>query len=104
MTEPGGASERLDKWLWQARFFKSRTLAAKAVAARRVRVNQEVVTKTHHKLREGDVLTFPQGASVRVVRVRDFAATRGSATVARTLYDDLKAPAADHADTLVVGG
>ena len=49
MTEPGGAaSERLDKWLWQARFFKSRTLAAKAVTARRVRVNQDVVTKTHH--------------------------------------------------------
>jgi ribosome-associated heat shock protein Hsp15 len=94
MTEPGGAaSERLDKWLWQARFFKSRTLAAKAVTARRVRVNQEVVTKTHHKLRAGDVLTFPQGGGVRVIRVRAFAATRGSATVARTLYDDLKAPA-----------
>jgi ribosome-associated heat shock protein Hsp15 len=94
MTEPGGAvSERLDKWLWQARFFKSRTLAAKAVTARRVRVNQEVVTKTHHKLREGDVLTFLQGGVVRVIRVRAFAATRGPASVARTLYDDLKAPA-----------
>lgn len=101
MTEPGGAaSERLDKWLWQARFFKSRTLAAKAVTARRVRVNQDVVTKTHHKLRVGDVLTFAQGGAVRVIRVRAFATTRGSATVARTLYDDLKAPA----DALVAGG
>jgi ribosome-associated heat shock protein Hsp15 len=93
MTEPGVAlSERLDKWLWQARFFKSRTLAARAVAARRVRVNQEVVTKTHHKLRAGDVLTFAQGHAVRVIRVRAFAATRGPATVARTLYDDLAVP------------
>lgn len=93
MTTPGvGACERLDKWLWQARFFKSRTLAAKAVAARRVRVNQEVITKTHHKVREGDVLTFPQGGTVRVVRVRDFAASRGPAAVARGLYDDLNAP------------
>jgi ribosome-associated heat shock protein Hsp15 len=93
MTEPGVAlSERLDKWLWQARFFKSRTLAAKAVTGRRVRVNQEVVTKTHHKLKAGDVLTFVQGNAVRVVRVRAFAATRGPATLARTLYDDLKAP------------
>jgi len=93
MTEPGvAACERLDKWLWQARFFKSRTLAAKVVTARRVRVNQEVVAKTHHKLRVGDVLTFAQGGAVRVVRVRAFAATRGSATLARTLYDDLQAP------------
>ncbi|MEO1091256.1 MAG: S4 domain-containing protein [Pseudomonadota bacterium] len=91
-----GTAERLDKWLWQARFFKSRSLAAKAVAERRIRVNQEVVTKTHHRVREGDVLTFAQsgGAWIRVVRIRGFAATRGPATLARTLYDDLRAPSA----------
>ncbi len=92
MTQPGmAACERLDKWLWQARFFKSRTLAARAVSERRVRVNQEVITKTHYKVRPGDVLTFVQGSWVRVVRVKDFAASRGPATLARTLYDDLKA-------------
>ena len=94
MTDPGvGAAERLDKWLWQARFFKSRTLAAKAVTQRRVRVNQEVVTKTHHKVRPGDVLTFPQGGAVRVVQIRACAVARGPAAVARTLYDDLLQPA-----------
>lgn len=96
MTEPGVASttERLDKWLWQARFFKSRTLAAKAVSNRRVRVNQEVVVKSHHRVRPGDVLTFPQAGAVRVVRIVDVAERRGPASVARTLYDDLRAPAA----------
>ena len=94
------ACERLDKWLWQARFFKSRTVAAKAVAGRRVRVNQEVVTKAHFKVRAGDVLTFGQGTVVRVVRVKDFAAARGPAAVARSLYEDLKArvDAFEHAD------
>jgi len=94
MTEPGAvAAERLDKWLWQARFFKSRSLAAKVVAGRRVRVNQAVVTKCHHKIRSGDVLTFPQGTTVRVVRVLAIATTRGPASLARTLYDDLREPA-----------
>ncbi len=85
-----GRSERLDKWLWQARFFKSRSLAAKAIQERRVRVNQEVVTKTHQKVRRGDVLTFAQGATVRVIEVRDCATMRGPAVVARTLYADLR--------------
>ncbi len=94
MTQSCAACERLDKWLWQARFFKSRSLAAKAVLGRRIRVNQEVITKAHYKVRPGDVLTFPHGDVVRVVRVVDFAVTRGPATFARTLYDDLKAPIA----------
>jgi ribosome-associated heat shock protein Hsp15 len=92
MTQPcAAACERLDKWLWQARFFKSRTLAARAVTARRVRVNQEVITKAHYKVRPGDVLTFVQGSWVRVVRVRDFTTSRGPASLAQTLYEDLKA-------------
>ncbi|TVQ29631.1 MAG: RNA-binding S4 domain-containing protein [Geminicoccaceae bacterium] len=84
-------AERLDKWLWQARFFKSRSIAAKAIQERRVRVNQAVVTKTHHKVRRGDVLTFAQGANVRVIEVQDCATTRGPAVVARLLYTDLLA-------------
>lgn len=86
-----GRAERLDKWLWQARFFKSRSLAAKAIQERRVRVNQAVVTKTHQKVRRGDVLTFAQGSTVRVIEVRDCATTRGPAMVARLLYSDLLA-------------
>lgn len=83
------AAERLDKWLWKARFFRSRTLAAKMVAQRRVRVNQAVVTKCHHQVKPGDVLTFVQGRDVRVVRVRQFTDQREPAAKARTLYDDV---------------
>ena len=80
MSAPEPASEglRLDKWLWQARFFKTRALAAQLVGKRRVRINQAIVTKAHHRIRPGDVLTF-QGAVVRVVRVVDLGSRRGPA-------------------------
>jgi ribosome-associated heat shock protein Hsp15 len=82
---------RLDKWLWHARFFKTRGLAAQVVERRRVRINQAVVTKAHYRVRPGDVLTFPQGGRVRVVRVVAIAERRGPASAARTLYEDLLA-------------
>lgn len=85
-------SLRLDKWLWHARFFKSRTLAAKHCAAGRVRINRLAADKAHQQVRPGDVLTFPQGNDVRVVRVVALGARRGPAPEARTLYDDLAPP------------
>ena len=93
MNPPDPASEglRLDKWLWQARFFKTRTLAAQLVAKRRLRINQTIITKAHHRVRPGDVLTFPQGRLVRVVRVVDLGSRRGPASEAQTLYEDLTA-------------
>jgi ribosome-associated heat shock protein Hsp15 len=91
MSAPDPASEglRLDKWLWQARFFKTRALAAQLVGKGRLRINQTIVTKAHHRVRRGDVLTFPQGRLVRVVRVVDLGARRGPASEAHTLYEDL---------------
>lgn len=86
-----GGGLRLDKWLWHARFFKTRGLAAQVVERRRVRINQAVVTKAHYRVRPGDVLTFPQGGRVRVVRVVAIAERRGPASAARTLYEDLLA-------------
>ena len=81
---------RLDKWLYFARFCKTRALAARLAAAKRVRVNTVVVTKPHHRVRPGDVLTFPQGPSaVRVVRVVALGERRGPASEARRLYVDL---------------
>ncbi len=82
-------SIRLDKWLWQARFFKSRALASKLCDAGRVRIDGEVVTKAHAAIRPGHVLTFPQARDIRVVRVIALGARRGPATDARTLYEDL---------------
>ncbi len=82
---------RLDKWLWQARFFKSRSLSAAQVEDGRVRVNGQPVSKSATTVRPGDVLTFAQGGRIRVIRVRDIGLRRGPATEAQMLYDDLDA-------------
>jgi ribosome-associated heat shock protein Hsp15 len=94
MTEPDLAADglRLDKWLWQARFFKTRALAATVAARRKVRVNSMIITKPHYRVRPGDVLTFAQGRTVRVVRVVELGVRRGPATEAQTLYEDLSEP------------
>lgn len=80
---------RLDKWLWQARFFKTRGLSAALVSAGHVRVNSRKVSKPAHTVAPGDVLTFAQGRRVRVVRILALAARRGPAPEAQALYDDL---------------
>jgi ribosome-associated heat shock protein Hsp15 len=81
--------QRLDKWLWCARFFKSRSLAAKACHDGRIRVAGQVLMKAHHALKVGDVLTFPLGPNIRVVRVLALGKRRGPPAEARTLYEDL---------------
>ncbi len=85
-------TQRLDKWLWYARFFKSRSLATKFCASGRLRVNEQAVKKAHHALHVGDVLTFPKARHIRVVRVVDLGTRRGPAVEAQTLYDDLQPP------------
>src|SRR5690554_1975370 len=80
---------RLDKWLWHARFFKSRSLAAQAVGGGRMRLNSQPVAKPAAQLRPGDVLTFVQGERVRVVRMLAPGRRRGPAPEARALYEDL---------------
>ena len=80
---------RLDKWLWQARFFKSRNLASKICASGKVRVNGDVVRKAHYVVRVGNVLTFPKAKVVRVVRIEDLGVRRGPACEAQALYSDI---------------
>ncbi|HUF57211.1 MAG TPA: RNA-binding S4 domain-containing protein [Thermohalobaculum sp.] len=92
MAEPA-AKLRVDKWLWQARFFKSRGLAGEVAASGRLRVNGTHVDKPAHGVRPGDVLTFPQGRSIRVIRVEALGFRRGPAAEAATLYSDLDPPA-----------
>ena len=82
-------SIRLDKWLWYARFLKSRTMASHLCEDGRVRVNRRRIRKAHALIRVGDVLTFPQAKKIRVVRVRSLGRRRGPATEATTLYVDL---------------
>lgn len=83
----------MDKWLWQARFFKTRSLAAKTVASGRVRANSDRLAKASAQVGPGDILTFPQGRRIRVVRVLVLGERRGPATEAAALYEDLTPPA-----------
>ena len=53
--------QRLDKWLWQARFYKTRGLAQRMCAAGKIRINSQRVRKAHYALKSGDILTFPPG-------------------------------------------
>jgi ribosome-associated heat shock protein Hsp15 len=87
-----GGSLRLDKWLWHARFFKSRTQASTFCVSGRIRVNGAVVNKAHYFLKPGDVLTFPKAADIRIIRIVALGTRRGPATEARTLYEDLDPP------------
>ena len=84
-----GGGLRVDKWLWQARFFKSRSLAQRLLDGGKLRINGNRVTKSHAVVSPGDVLTFPKGPDVRVVRVEALGTRRGPASEAATLYEDL---------------
>ena len=84
----GRETIRLDKWLWQARFFKTRTLAASVVKAGNVRVNATNIAKPAFQVGEGDGITFPQGPQTRVVVVAACGSRRGPAPEAQALYHD----------------
>jgi len=78
---------RIDKWLWHARFFRSRGLAQKAAESGIVRLNGARVVKSGLGIKFGDVLTIPQGREVLAVRVVAFGNRRGPAAEARALYE-----------------
>lgn len=80
---------RIDKWLWQARFFKTRSLSAKQVSAGHVRLNSDKIQKPAQLVTPGDVLTFTQGQQVRVVRIDAIGVRRGPAPEAQALYFDM---------------
>jgi len=85
-------SLRVDKWLWQARFCKSRTLATRLCVQGGVRLNGRLVNRAHQAIRPGDVLTFPKGTQIRVIKVMALGLRRGPVDEARTLYEDLDPP------------
>ena len=93
MTEDARAL-RLDKWLWYARFFKTRANATRAIASGRFRLDGEVMSKPHRAAVPGQVLTFLQGDRVRVIRIVELGTRRGPASEAIELYEDLS-PAAE---------
>jgi ribosome-associated heat shock protein Hsp15 len=81
------ASLRLDKWLWAARFFKTRSLAAEEIDRGRVAVNG-VEAKASRELRPGDLVQIRQPGSSRTVKVLGLSAMRGPAPAAQALYQE----------------
>ncbi len=87
VTQAEDSALRIDKWLWAARFFKTRVLAAAAVAGGKVKVNGERV-KAARSIRLGDGLSIHIGPYEYLVRVRDLSARRGPAAHAALLYNE----------------
>ena len=83
---------RIDKWLWYARFFKSRALASQMVSSGRLRINGDSISKPHRQVLIGQILVFPQANDIRTIKVLALASRRGPASEAELLYEDLDPP------------
>jgi ribosome-associated heat shock protein Hsp15 len=94
MTSEPSDSLRLDKWLHQARFCKSRALAQQMIQKSRIRINGRVAEKPHALVRVGDVLTLPLRSGVRVLRLLSLPQRRGPASEAQTSYEEVLPQAA----------
>ena len=80
-------SERLDKFLWCARFYRSRELAREACESGLIRLNGRRVEKAGREIKPGDVLTVPRAREIAVVRILACAKRRGPAREAQLLYE-----------------
>lgn len=80
---------RIDKWLWYARFYKTRPLAQKAADSGVIRLNGQRVRKSGTFLKHGDVLTVPRGREPVAIRVLAMGTRRGPASEAQELYETL---------------
>lgn len=83
--------QRLDKWLWHARLYRSRTSATNAVLGSRVRINRKIVVKSHASIRPGDVITLALWNHVKIIEVLAIAMRRCSVIGAQLLYNELNA-------------
>jgi ribosome-associated heat shock protein Hsp15 len=82
-------SLRLDKFLWFARIVKTRALAQTLAEQGRIRIGGRVVDRAHAPVRVGDVMSFAQRGTVRVLKVESLPARRGPAAEARALYSEI---------------
>lgn len=89
MTDQPAEKLRIDKWLWYARFFKTRTLAAEVANGGKIRINKVAVRKASAEVKAGDVLTFHQGPNIRVIEILALGQSRRPFEEARLLYNDL---------------
>jgi ribosome-associated heat shock protein Hsp15 len=88
-------SLRLDKFLWFARIVKTRALAQQLAEEGRIRIAGRIVDRAHSPVRVGDVLSFAQRGTVRILKVEALPARRGPPAEARALYSDLSEDAGD---------
>ena len=86
-NQPTTPRVRLDKWLWAARFFKTRSLAADEIGKGRISVNEQVA-KASREVRVGDRLDLRDGPVVRIVFVKGVSEQRGPAPVAALLFEE----------------
>lgn len=96
--------QRLDKWLWCARFMRQRSDCAALVGQGGLRINRQPTEKPHARLRVGDVITLPLRGAVRVVEVLALAARRGAASEAAALYREIPPPGASRTDGISCRG
>ncbi len=92
MSSPSHHRQRLDQWLWHARFFKTRTLATALCRKSKIRVDGAVQNKAAALITPGQVLTFPKAGKIRVIKVLGLSTRRGPALAVATLYEDLTPP------------
>ena len=96
MDETASGGVRIDKWLWAARFYKTRSLAAEAITSGKVELNGER-TKPAKGVKAGDSLRIRSGVFEQVVQVKALSDKRGPATVAQTLFEETPVSAAARA-------
>ncbi|MFN4004824.1 MAG: RNA-binding S4 domain-containing protein [Hylemonella sp.] len=83
-------TQRIDKWLWAARFYKTRALAVEEIHKGRVLLNGQPV-KPAREIRVGDCIRLRQGEVIRTINVRGLSLQRGPAAVAQQLYEETEA-------------
>lgn len=89
MTEPGAPeAQRIDKWLWHARFARTRGAAQQLARSGHIRVNRDKVREASRLVRAGDVLTLNLRRGIRVIRILAIAERRDAFGQARLLYED----------------
>jgi ribosome-associated heat shock protein Hsp15 len=84
--------QRIDKWLWHARVVRTRSAAAALADSGLVRINGARIDTASRPVRSGDVVTVALDRHVRVLKVKGYAERRGSADMARLLFEDLTPP------------
>lgn len=94
-SNPG---QRIDKWLWHAHFFKTRSIAQKQVATGKIRVDREKTTSPSRKVSAGNVLTITRERDIKIIEIIDIADRRGPYSEAQLLYNDMSPPKPEKAN------